>query len=574
MNDSPSKLDALDCYVPEPIRVWIEQRYYAKVNAQAVLDQAVKDPTLWIDPANHVALFSDHGVVHMRDVMHQILGVLDTINGVLVPHRPPERLEATMKGYGALVACLHDIGMADFSAFGRAMHPEFAAQAVFTAGFDGWIDRVWSANCGQLASTLTHFANSGVLHAPPIVVLRELLALSMCHSKRKVPIERLNDPAALRALMQATITTDLHALYAKDATTTVLPAMARADLQRFYAPADYGQVAFAWLTSAQPAVQQLRDEVLDVLRALRCADALRQRGTVLRTSGTYELFINQQTANLVVALRDKQEHALLLELQGGGIGAGEANLSSSELRRYGHLRISFQRGSFATAFAFEHAVKDAVHVVHDIQADVINSFAQNSATPMMRIQLESTDDNPAFVEAVCQQLKQRAPDVAPRVEIVPSLRHASVLERDRYLVYDDLDWHEDRRMQFLQHIAQAGQKIENIDLVDAFHHTKLAQLQPGDVLIAAGTPSGFVYFPLDEGLWVKPLGGYQPIAVLPWRPLGNTGVIRGADRNADVIAQQVVQVLILPKDVYLRHWYRPFTIDELRARLTAATSEP
>lgn len=277
MNDSPSPLDTFNRYIPEPIRVWIEQHYYAKVNAQAVLDQAVKDPTLWIDPANHVALFSDHGVVHMRDVIHQILGVLDTINGVLIPHRPPERLEATMKGYGALVACLHDIGMADFSAFGRSMHPEFAAQAVFTTAFDGWVDRVWSANCGQLASTLTHFANSGALQAPPSVVLRELLALSMCHSKRKVPIRLLKDPATLRALMQATLATDLHTLYAKDATAAMLPAVARADLQRFYDPADYSQVAFAWLTSAQPAVQQLRDEILDTLRALRCADALRQR---------------------------------------------------------------------------------------------------------------------------------------------------------------------------------------------------------------------------------------------------------------------------------------------------------
>ena len=119
----------LDRYVPEPIRAWIEERHYARVNAQATLAEAIKDDTLWIDTANHVALFSDHGVVHMRDVVRQILNVLDAINGVLIPARSPDRLESVMKGYGALVACLHDIGMADFSVFGRAMHPEFAAQA-------------------------------------------------------------------------------------------------------------------------------------------------------------------------------------------------------------------------------------------------------------------------------------------------------------------------------------------------------------------------------------------------------------------------------------------------------------
>ncbi len=559
----------LDRHLPADIRVWIEQRFYAKINQQAVLDEAVKDPALWIDTGNHVALFSDHGVVHMRDVMRQTLSVLDSINGVLMPQRPQARLDMVLKGYGALVAGLHDIGMADFSAFGRAMHPEFAAQVVFGAEFDEWIERVWEADCGQLRRELTELDQQGALVVPPKVVLREMLALSMCHSKRKVPIRLMNAPIHLKALLQKTIATDLHALYAN---ADYPPA---SESLRWYQDVDFATRAFAWLTSEQPSLCQLRDDLLDVLRALRCADALRQRGTVLRTSASYEMFVNQQTANLVVALRDQQDHALLLELAEGGIGAGEANIASSELGRDGHLRISFQRGSFANPAAFEQAVKDAAYVVHDIQSDVISSFirAADSGNTGMRIQLESTDDNPAFVEAVVQQLNSMSLKAAPatHVEIVPSLRQASDLERARYLACPDLDWSPEQRHHFLRQIAQAGQKIEGIDPTLAFKHIKLAELQPNDVLIVAAAPSGFVYFPLGEGLWVRPLGGYSPIAVHAWRPLGNTGVIRGADRNADIVAHERVQVLILPKDVYLRHWYRPFTVTELKARMTGVS---
>ena len=558
----------LNRYVPEPIRTWIEERYYARVNAQAALAEAIKDETLWIDPANHVALFSDHGVVHMRDVVRQILNVLDAANGVLIPVRSPDRLESVMKEYGALVACLHDIGMADFSVFGRAMHPEFAAQAVFTAPFDAWIDRVWDANCGHLADELAAHEAAGALRVPAKLALREMLALSMCHSKSKVPIALLNDPSQLKLLLQHVIKTNLQELYAphqkQDAPTT---ALASPESMRFYQQADFERVAFAWLTSEHGPMQRLRDEMLDVLRALRCADALRQRGTVLRTSGSYELFVNQQTANLVVALRDQHDNALLLELPDGGIGAGEANLAGSELGHDGNLRISFQCGAFSDAVAFNRAVGDAVLVVNDIQADVLSSFDCVAQSRDMCIHLESTDDNPAFVESVCVHLIRLVPEVAARVEIVPSLRHASALERDRYLASDDLAWNLDQRLNFLQQIADSGQKIDAIDPSNAFRHIKQTQLIAGEKLIEAGAPSGFVYFPLEAGLWVVPLGGYQTLAVQPWRPLGNTGVIRGADRNADIVAQQAVRVLILPKDVYLRHWYRPFTVDELQTRL-------
>src|SRR5918998_1218088 len=136
----------LDRYLPASIRGHIEQHYYARINAQARLEQLLQDPEFLRDPAHHVALFADHGVVHVRDVATQILRVLDTINGVLIAARDESRLEF-MKAYGVTVAYLHDIGMTDFSPFGRAMHPEFVAQIVFDAAFDGVVETLWNANC-------------------------------------------------------------------------------------------------------------------------------------------------------------------------------------------------------------------------------------------------------------------------------------------------------------------------------------------------------------------------------------------------------------------------------------------
>jgi hypothetical protein len=114
-----NSLSQLDRYLPEQLRSHIEQCYYVRINAQARLDQAVHDPEFLSHLGEHMALISDHGVVHARDVAGQILQVLDTIHGVLIPVRDMDRLEF-MKGYGVMLAYIHDIGMLDFSRFGRA----------------------------------------------------------------------------------------------------------------------------------------------------------------------------------------------------------------------------------------------------------------------------------------------------------------------------------------------------------------------------------------------------------------------------------------------------------------------
>ncbi|MCB0061296.1 MAG: hypothetical protein KDE19_04255, partial [Caldilineaceae bacterium] len=119
----------VDEYLTKPIRCAIEERYYAPINEQAALERLIHDEHFLANPTAHVAMFSDHGVVHVRDVAQQVLRVLNTGNSLLIPVRDDERLNF-MGNYGVMVAYLHDIGMRDFSPFGRAMHPEAAAQLV------------------------------------------------------------------------------------------------------------------------------------------------------------------------------------------------------------------------------------------------------------------------------------------------------------------------------------------------------------------------------------------------------------------------------------------------------------
>jgi hypothetical protein len=174
------------------------------------------------------------------------------------------------------------------------------------------------------------------------------------------------------------------------------------DIERYYD--DFYAQSFQWLISNQPDVRALVADVTDTLRVLRCADALRQRGTLLKTSGGYEVFIDQNSGNAIYALRSAEDELYLLELA-DPISAGEANIASSELDCDGNLRISFQRGQFARPEATRRAASASALVANDIQLDVIDSFCRSEAgadpsAREMQLLLEETDDNLDFVGLV------------------------------------------------------------------------------------------------------------------------------------------------------------------------------
>jgi hypothetical protein len=386
----------------------------------------------------------------------------------------------------------------------------------------------------------------------------------------------LDDPALLREQMKNVISHNLGYLFAQQLMTKgkSLPAEFSFNdepfhhLERYYS--DFEREAFDWLTDESERARQLTRDVIDTLRTLRCADALRQRGTVEKTSGGYEIYASQKTGDCVIALRLGNERLYLMELPNNPDGAGEANIASSEFNFEGNLRISFHRGAFENQAAQNLSAYSTAYVISDFLGDTVDSFWR--ATPIASVKtsqeililLESTDDDPHFAELVAQQLCQYHPKIGDQIEIVPSLRHVSELERGRYLAAQELDWGVRQRDSVLDKMNHAGQKLTNFDPGKGFKHVRLTTLKAGEKLIEAGTPSAFVYIPLGDGLKIIPLGGYQSFSVAAWMPLGTTGVIRGDVRNADIVAQQDLSLLIIPKEIYLRYWYAPYSPLELK----------
>jgi|GEM_PF-669871 len=576
--------DRLDRWVSAAIRDEIESRFYAQINAQATLSRLARDPEFMATPAQHVGLFADHGVEHVRDVANQVLTVLATCHGVLIPRRDVRRF-ALMQGYGVLLAYFHDIGMIDFSSFGRAMHPEYAAQAVFDPALDDLIESLWRENSAGLAWQLLTLAEQGQLHQDPKLVLRELLSLALCHSKSKAPVTMLNDRHALRANLIETVTTDLRVLYAEqrrrkqpqpqpqpqsrnDATggERLNPQIARF-AHRF------PDAAYRWLVDNSPVLSEFVDDVIDTLRTLRVADALRRRGTLLETSGHYQIFVDRRSGNALYALRLDQDRLFLLELS-DRISAGEANIASSELEPSGDLRISFHRGHFSAAGASAYAARCAAQVVFDIQSDVIESFRRAANAPDLKplaevaILLEETDDDITFAQMVQNELVKLAPGQSVRV--TPSLTHVQSAERARYLAAQPLPWGADLRRDLLAHLAHSGYPAACIDPARAFENVRLLTLRAGDVLIEAKTPAAFVYIPLGIGLNVVPWGGYRSVSAQPWQMLGAAGVIRGAERSATIVAERDVQVVMIPRSTYLTYWHHALNLDAFRTAVTDA----
>jgi hypothetical protein len=563
-------------YLSASVREYIEQAYYVRVGEQSKLENLISNPLFLENAAKDPAFFSDHGVVHVRDVAKQILRVLQTINGILIPHRSTQQMESFLYGYGVALAYLHDIGMSDLSTFGRAMHPEFAAQSVFDGSLDDVIATMWNDNCGNIAWHLSQLFTAGVLKRDPEIVFRELLALSIGHSKSKTPVTILDDPAVLRKHMQLTLRQNLRHLYRQQqlAKGKSLPEDFSFDeeppkyLGKFYA--DFEKEAFDWLIDESAKARQLVNDVTDTLRALRCADALRQRGTVEKTSGGYEIYASQKTGDCVIALRLGGNRLYLMELPNNPDGAGESNIASSEFNPEGNLRIAFHRGSFENQEAQSRSAYSTAYVIHDFLRDTVDSFWRAApihsvkSSKEIQVLLESADDDPHFAELVQEQICQLSPQLRDQIQIVPSLRNVSELERARYLEAKELDWDVEQRQSILDKIYQAGQKLTSFDPVDGFKHVKFIGLQAGEKLIEAGAPSSFVYFPLGAGLKIIPLGGYQSFSVAAWTPLGTTGVIRGDIRNADIVAEQPVSLLMLPKEIYLRYWYVPYSPAELK----------
>jgi len=567
------RIAELDAHLPRPVRTYLEEHLWRPIEAQATLEVLSADPSFLADPGHHPAIFADHGVVHVRDVAIGLIRLLDTANGVLLPSRPPAR-QRFVEAVGVATAYLHDIGMVDMTPAGRRIHPLFAAHAAFGPEVDPLVQHLLAP--GPVRTRLDDVADRAPFATPLEIVVREILSLSVAHSKSAVPAEMLDDRVSFRRLLQRVIFTSLDD---HRAARRLPQAADSSPIPRDANTGGYGDPSqsFAWLTAATGPQAELADDVVDALRALRAADVLRQRGTVLRTSGGFEICMDAETARAVCTLRPATGDAAYVVIYDDERGAGEANIRVAFVTPQGHLRIAFHRGGFGSPEAAHRAARSVADVIVDIQADVIPSFSGQSiggglrppirAGDEIRIQLERPGDQPGFADDVASLVAKREPMLALRLVTVADTQGAAPEERRRFFAAEPLDPAGPEADELLRLLAEHGTETAGLDRAAAFAEACRASIQPGEILVTPGSAPAFVYVPTGPGLLVLPGGGYAPSALPPWVPVGTTGVIRRAERNSEIVAERAIDVIMIPGELYARAWLRPMTAAGLGARL-------
>lgn len=581
----------------------INHQYYAKIPKAVDFEHITHNPDFLLKPLKNVALYSDHGLNHVINVAEQIPIILKAVHGIHIPMRDNKRLEFIQK-YGIVMGFIHDIGMSDMTTFGREMHGEFAAQEIFTRNFRPILNAMWEKNIANIPWTLLSMHHQGIIKEPPEQVFRELLSLACCHRKFLVPVEALNNPHELRKKMHYFLLHSLHYQYHVKIIDQATKSLEKAkkngakkeiikyseklkiaeqnfkqaptseisnkkiekQLAHYYK--DFTSDSFNWLFNKNKLAQVFISDVIDTLRILRCSDALRQRGTDLKTSAQFQIFANQFTANAIYALTNKIGQMYFLELD-DKVSSSEANVASMFFTNNGDLRIEFNRGFFHSKQATEQGISSLASLIIQLDHDIFNTFVRpktdvHSFRPLKRpkLLLETTDDATEFTNCLAEKIIETSPHLKNAVEIVPSLKNISQVEYQLYINGKDIDWSSEEKRSFLKKISSFGYKIKHIDISKAFKHTRIVEVKAKEMLCEAKTFSGLVYFPFTHGLEGVPTGSYSPFKVSPFTPLGSTGVIRGGVRNSTIIAKKCVKLLAIPKSVFLNYWLATYSKDE------------
>lgn len=572
---------SVDRHLPADVRSILEERFWRPVEDAARLEALEGDRPLASASGVHPTLFADHGVVHVRDVAAGVVDLAETAEGVLLPARDEGR-RSFVVDLAVLLAYLHDVGMHDSSPDGRRIHALVAAHLPFSGALDDVLDRI-SRGEGAVVRRIADVQAAAPFRVEPRIVLRELASLAVAHSKSTIPAGLLADVSELRGTLQHILLADLewHRTGEDGAARNGSRPAAPSANARWYA--DPGRDAYAWLDSTEPAHRALADDAIDAVRLVRAADALRQRGTKLRTAAGYEIFVDAETGRAVFALRTARNDRLLLLRTDSPLSAGEANLRGAFVTPYGDLRVSFHRGRFSSTEAGDVARDATARVVADIGADLLGAFGDRRPSPDlpefardpsdMRVEIERPHDDPSFADAVAAAIARHDAALAGRVAVVADLEGAAAVERARYFRATVVRGEDEEAERILAALGAHGLKVADVDRLAAFEDVRRAHVHAGEVVLEAGSWPSFVYVATGPGLRVRPLGGYEEEEVPAWVPVGITGVVRQAERNSTIVADVAVDVLVIPGELFAREWFRPYEPHEIDELLAETVSE-
>jgi hypothetical protein len=549
-------LPSLDQFMSPSLRALIEDRYWYPVERDTVLETMVLDPLFRSQPDIHLGLYSDHGIQHVRDVAKRV----PHVGALLSPSAP-----TFVPGCAVLLTYLHDVGMG--APIPRKVHAQFAAQLPFTDEFSDVLDQIESQDSGGIASRVEAAAHEAPFEgATRREIIAEVLAFALCHSKTCIPASVLRSPDELCAALRHACCTPLDEQFEKIVGRTA------ASVGFGPCPAPTMRVgAFDWVIDEEPGHRRFLDEIVSAVRVVRIADALRQRGTTLRTSAGYEIVVDHLSGDAVVLLRNQVRTKMFLLSFESPLSVGEANIRTADLLDTLTVAFEFHRGSFADEQVQRSVAHCCAIAIDDIQEDVLGTIDNDAS----RIALHAPPDDPSFADLVRTFLLQRATSpnahqgthsLVDRIDVIAPSRtpthpgQSNIAPIPAGDAISKADYED-----VIAAVIMSGTNpvIAEADPNELFAFARRRRLNAGDVVISPGDTPDFVVFAMQDGLLVEPLGGYTPEMVAPWTAVGVTGVLRGHERNAVVRAVQPVDIVVMNADHYLSHWYRPYSTGEL-----------
>ena len=193
----------MDRYLPEDVRTILEERFWHTVEEKSTVEAFSRDRTILTAPDTHPAFFSDHGVVHARDVAAGTLELADVVDGRLLP-APACRPPGVRHGSRGLDR-LHPRRGDERSDARRPSRPRDLCGADAVLACNG---RRAGPALGERRLGLSRIRSVGAVdpfRIPDEVVLRELASLALAHSKSMVPATLHADFPRFRSVLQQAV---------------------------------------------------------------------------------------------------------------------------------------------------------------------------------------------------------------------------------------------------------------------------------------------------------------------------------------------------------------------------------
>ena len=282
---------------------------------------------------------------------------------------------------------------------------------------------------------------------------------------------------------------------------------------------DVGTQAFAWMVDPRPAARRFVADVVDAIRVLRAADALRQRGTTQRTSAGYEICVDRRSGRAVMA--DAQCRLPLRCADVGGQPPQHRRGQPPRRRPDGRglpahrvpPRRVQRRRSDRTGRDGDRG-DDRRH--RGGRARQLPARAGRAAIGVPRRGRRSAGQ-PGLRAARRRGARARPPATWPGRTVLVDEPHptprsevADWYRRGRALAVDEPGLDE-----CFEQLARHGLNVAGIDRPAALRDVRRSRLRRGEVVLAAGTAASVVVIPLEPGTRVEPIGGYPAGAAPP-----------------------------------------------------------